>query len=56
VVNGVEGQLVVGLVGEVGFGDEHNVDVIIREEGAELVGVVEEAIGIPKSEAKGVGH
>jgi hypothetical protein len=28
-------------VGEVGFGDEHNVDVVIREKGAELVGVVE---------------
>jgi hypothetical protein len=40
---------------EVGFGDEHNVDVVIREEGAELVGVVEEAIGVPESEAKGVG-
>jgi hypothetical protein len=43
-------------VGEVDFGDEHNVDVVIREKGAELVGVVEEAIGIPKSKAKGVGH
>jgi hypothetical protein len=35
----------------VGFWDEHYVDVINREEGAELVWVLEEAIGIPKSEA-----
>jgi hypothetical protein len=42
-------------VGEVGFGEEHNVDVVNREERAELVCVMEDSIGIPKSEAKGVG-
>jgi hypothetical protein len=35
-------------VGEVGFGDEHNVDVVIREKGAELVGVVENMVGVGK--------
>jgi hypothetical protein len=42
-------------VGEVGFEDELNVDIINTEKGAELLCLMEEAIGIPKNEAKGVG-
>jgi hypothetical protein len=44
------------LKGKVGFRDEHNINGISREEGAELVRVVEEAIGIPYGEEKGVGN
>jgi hypothetical protein len=40
----------------VGFRDEHNINGIRSEKGAELFHVVEEAVGVPYGEAKGVGR